>query len=296
MDLMALKIVHRFISEKADGPDSTLAKPSDWNDTHDVETDGAGGMVVGRDTSGPGPLQELPLAYSAVGAIGRWIANVVGSFGLPSGSSGQRPAAPQPGEIRFNTDISLPEVFIGGAWQPLLVGGSPMFTGLIMGWYPATPPAGWLLLNGDTFGDASSGATHADNMYQSLYTHVWNLPILMPVTGGRGPDATTDWGNHKPIQLMDERGTVAAMGEAASNFLPGDTTKTGTLVGAGGTTQTAHMVIGGTTDGNAPGGNLGIVGSGPAVGNHTHTFTVTGDTQAFPVVQKTIIRNAIIKI
>jgi hypothetical protein len=293
---MALKIVHQFVSGKADGADSTEVKPSDWNDVHDVETDGAGGMVVGRDTSGPGPLQELPLAYSAVGAIGRWIANVVGSFGLPSGSTGQRPAAPQNGEIRFNSDLMLPEIFVSGAWQTFYLGTSPIITGLVMGWYPVAPPAGWLLLNGDTFGDASSGATHADPMYQNLFVHVWNLPILQPVGGGRGTDALTDWNAHKPITLMNESGTVAAMGEAASNYLPGDTTKTGTLVGAGGTTQTAHFDVNAGSDGNSPGASYGIVGSGPAVGNHTHNVHVVGDTQAFPVVQKTIIRNAIIKI
>lgn len=291
---MALKIIHRFISAKADGPDTTEVKPSDWNDVHDVETDGAGGMVVGRDTSGPGPLQELPLAYSTVGAIGRWIATVVGSFGMPSGTTGQRPAAPRDGETRWNTDLQVLEVAVGGGWQPILMGTPGLFTGLVMGWYPALPPAGWLLLNGDTFGDASSGATHADNMFHALYTHVWNLPILQPVTGGRGPDAETDWGNHKPLKLMDERGAVAAMGEAAPTNLPGDTTKNGTLVGGG--TSTAHMNFPGSTGNSNQPATYGIVGSGPGLGDHNHNFTVVGDTQAFSVVQRTMIRNAIIKI
>jgi hypothetical protein len=294
MDLMALKIVHRFLSGKADGTDVTNVKPSDWNDEHDVETDGGGGMVVGRDTTGPGPLQELPLAYSAAGAVGRWIAAVVGSFGLPLGTTAQRPAAPQNGEVRFNSDLGVPECWMGGAWQPFFMGSSPMTTGLVMGWYAVVAPAGWLLLNGDTFGSAGSGATRASNTYHDLYVHVWNLPILMPVIGGRGSDAESDWTSNKPLTLMNESGLVPAMGEASPNFLPGDTTKPGTVVGA--VTQTAHLDVNVGSDGNTPGATYGIVGGGPAVGNHTHNVRVVGDTTAFSVVQKTMIRNAIIKV
>lgn len=32
---MAIK--HSFVSEKADGADNTLVKPSDWNETHVIE-------------------------------------------------------------------------------------------------------------------------------------------------------------------------------------------------------------------------------------------------------------------
>jgi hypothetical protein len=64
----------------------------------------------------------------------------------------------------------------------------------------------------------------------------------------------------------------------------------------GGTTQTAHFDVNAGSDNNNPGATYGIVGGGPAVGNHVHNVHVVGDTQAFPVVQKTMIRNAIIKV
>jgi len=56
---MALSVKHKFTSPKADGTDSTLVKPSNWNDQHDITTDQAG-VVLGRDTTGAGPIQELP--------------------------------------------------------------------------------------------------------------------------------------------------------------------------------------------------------------------------------------------
>ena len=58
MDVM--KILHKFVSAKVDGSDSTLVKPTDWNNDHDMSTDGDG-VVLGRPTgAGPGPVQEIP--------------------------------------------------------------------------------------------------------------------------------------------------------------------------------------------------------------------------------------------
>jgi len=37
---------------------------------------------------------------------------------LPNGTTAQRPAAPQTGESRFNTTISLPEIYAQGTWLP----------------------------------------------------------------------------------------------------------------------------------------------------------------------------------
>lgn len=52
---------HLFQSAKGDGPDSTLVRPSDWNADHIAETDNTTPIVVGRQSPGAGPLEELPL-------------------------------------------------------------------------------------------------------------------------------------------------------------------------------------------------------------------------------------------
>jgi microcystin-dependent protein len=57
-----VNFLHKFVSAKADGPDSTLVKPSNWNDEHNVTT-AADGVVLGVPAgAGAGPVQEMPIA------------------------------------------------------------------------------------------------------------------------------------------------------------------------------------------------------------------------------------------
>lgn len=42
-----------------------------------------------------------------------------GAIQLPVGTTGQRPAAPVNGDMRFNTDISKVEYYNGAIWIPL---------------------------------------------------------------------------------------------------------------------------------------------------------------------------------
>ena len=49
---MTLEIKHPFVNLKADGVDTTVVRPSDWNDTHDITM--AACKILGRDTSGAG--------------------------------------------------------------------------------------------------------------------------------------------------------------------------------------------------------------------------------------------------
>lgn len=55
-----ITVKHAKVSAKADGPDTTLILPSDWNDDHPVELTGPG--LVGRVTAGAGAAELLPLA------------------------------------------------------------------------------------------------------------------------------------------------------------------------------------------------------------------------------------------
>lgn len=314
---MPLVIKHKYVSAKADGPDTTLVKPSNWNDTHEVATDGSGGMVVGRDTSGPGPLQELPLAYDAVGAIGRWVANVVGSFRFPRGTTGQRPAGPLDGETRFNTELAVLEIFIAGSWQPVMIGSSPLFTGMVMGWYSNTAPAGWLFLNGTAIGDAGSLATHQSVAYQALFTHIWNnidntrAPMGNPA-GARGATAAADWAAKRWITLPDECGRVTAGADNMGGIPSRDRLNIGTNpLGVDGTIMGAfggeakHFL----TIGEMPihahtqtwfSAMSGVQGS---LLSTAHDFDGTprpptqpqGNNETHNTVQPTIIRNSIIK-
>lgn len=56
---MAIEVKHRFQSPKADGGDTTLIRPSNWNDTHIIEMTGP--ALIGRGTAGTGAAQELTL-------------------------------------------------------------------------------------------------------------------------------------------------------------------------------------------------------------------------------------------
>jgi hypothetical protein len=56
---VAIQIKHKFISGKADGPDTTLVKPSNWNDTHDLD-----GLATGVAT-----FLETPSSANLAAAV-----------------------------------------------------------------------------------------------------------------------------------------------------------------------------------------------------------------------------------
>lgn len=84
---MTISVKHTFQSAKPDGTDATLIQPSNWNDEHVMTA--AAGKVIGRDTSGAGAVQELPIAVSPSGAVA--VNNVIestsGGFKFPDGTT-----------------------------------------------------------------------------------------------------------------------------------------------------------------------------------------------------------------
>lgn len=73
----------------------------------------------------------------------------------------------------------------------------------------ASAPSGWLLLDGSTIGDSSSGADFADDaLYVDLFTALWdNLDnAYAAVSSGRGASAAADFAAHKTLTLPDGRG------------------------------------------------------------------------------------------
>lgn len=65
---MAISLKHTFQSAKSDGADTTLVQPSNWNAEHTFTA--AAGTVLGRNTSGAGAVQELPIAVDSSGNVG----------------------------------------------------------------------------------------------------------------------------------------------------------------------------------------------------------------------------------
>lgn len=57
---MAISLKHRFVSAKSDGSDSSLVRPSNWNDEHDLLM--ADGRLLGRVSAGTGAAEELTAA------------------------------------------------------------------------------------------------------------------------------------------------------------------------------------------------------------------------------------------
>src|SRR5215831_7173784 len=80
---------HKKVSAKADGTDSTVVRPSDWNDEHDLTV--ATKSLLGSLT--PGDVDEIPLETAASGDDGTvWtkaqvqaaIAAAIASFDIPA--------------------------------------------------------------------------------------------------------------------------------------------------------------------------------------------------------------------
>jgi hypothetical protein len=64
---MTVSLKHTFTSAKLDSLDVTLVQPSNWNQEHVLTA--AAGKVLGRDTSGDGTVQELPISVTPAGNV-----------------------------------------------------------------------------------------------------------------------------------------------------------------------------------------------------------------------------------
>jgi microcystin-dependent protein len=154
---MVLHWKHLFTSAKADGTDSTLVKPSNWNADHAATTDTGTGMVVGRDTTGPGALQELPLVYDPVKSV--WTASGSGGFQVPGAGATARPPSPTQGTIRWNSDTAVLEVY-AGTWQAIAM-GPQMPVGTILAFGSPNAPAGYLACAGNRYNRTDYPALYA---------------------------------------------------------------------------------------------------------------------------------------
>lgn len=118
-----------------------------------------------------------------------------------------------------------------GALRKLLptnLTGSP--PGAITLYAAATAPPGWVMMEGGSIGNTTSGASvRANQDTQTLFELLWNnsTDTELPVSTGRGASANADWIANKNIELPDGRsrvfiGTGTGSGlSARTNFSPG---------------------------------------------------------------------------
>lgn len=161
---MTVSLKHSFTSPKSDGVDSTLVQPSNWNDEHVLTL--AAGKVLGRDTSGSGAAQELPLGFDSTGQ----------SMTPPKGSTAQRPASPVAGMMRYNTTTGRFEGY-GAGWGTL--GGGCTISDTA----PSGPVAGDLWWKSDE-GQMYVYYTDANSSQWVVANAFTGSAGYLPVTGG----------------------------------------------------------------------------------------------------------------
>ena len=98
------------------------------------------------------------------------------------------------------------------------------FVGRVAAYIGVIPPSGWLLLNGDTFGNLSSGAVHESADLEDLFVLFWDsmADAQAPVSTGRGSSGGDDWLVGKTLTLPDVRGR-AIIGSGTGAGLTGRT-------------------------------------------------------------------------
>jgi hypothetical protein len=128
---------------------------------------------------------------------------------------------------------------------------------------------GWVKLNAQTVGSATSGATgRANNDTQSLFIYLWgNCPDAhCPVVGGRGGSALADFNANKQITLMDWRARMPFGLDDMGNSAVGRLLASNVTSGGGD----------GVTTPNATGGETNHTLTATELANHTHTVTDPG--------------------
>jgi hypothetical protein len=119
------------------------------------------------------------------------------------------------------------------------------------GYYGGVAPPSFVMADGRTIGDASSGALNRANADTvGLFTQLWPLTSLV-VSGGRGASAAADYAAHKTLALPNHSGRTMAGRDDLSGTNEGILSPSGiastTLAAVGGAaTESASVSVGGT--------------------------------------------------
>jgi hypothetical protein len=176
------------------------------------------------------------------------------------------------------------------------------------GYFPVVPP-GFVMADGRTIGDATSGAVNranadTQNLFQQLWLRVGNAqcPVL---PGGRGASAAADWAAHKTLALPNHSGRALFGRDDLSGTNQGILSPSGiasTTIGAvgGNATESALVTVTGSRFTDADNADVTVqAGSGINVANagHAHatnTITSTGATNAVTNAPPAIMVDVII--
>lgn len=168
-----VSLKHHFVSAKADGPDTTVVKPSDWNHEHDFTV--ATKSVLGALAAGA--VAELPLETAATG---------------------------DDGTIWTKAQVQA-------AIAAIVAGIDIPTTGDLCATLAAAKP-NWILANGQTIGNVGSPATFANAAAHNLFNLLWAINgATWPVVPSRGASALADWNAGHTIALPDARGCSLTM-------------------------------------------------------------------------------------
>ena len=91
-------------------------------------------------------------------------------------------------------------------------------TGMMIDYFGATSPSGWVFAHGGTIGSSDSSADYKVNT-ENLFLLLWNSinDSYCPVSGGRGASASADFAAGKTLTLPDLQGKVS-VGKDSSTF------------------------------------------------------------------------------
>ena len=81
---------------------------------------------------------------------------------------------------------------------------------------------GFLVMENQTVGSASSGAVESNNKYKNLFIYLWKSTAntACPVIGGRGASAESDWAANKKLTLPNTPGRASACSGAGVGLTP----------------------------------------------------------------------------
>jgi hypothetical protein len=163
---------------------------------------------------------------------------------------------------------------------------------VFQGYYPIVPP-GFVMVDGRTIGDATSGATNRANVdCQQLFLQLWLAcdNTRCPVSGGRGISAAADWAAHKTLTLPDHSGRGMAGRDNLSGTSAGRVTVAGsgidaTIRGNAGGSQMLHQhshAVDMRADINSVGPGVAAVWMGGGAGSQQTYLAGTGNGQNVP--------------
>lgn len=171
-------------------------------------------------------------------------------------------------------------------------------TGIIAPYFGSVAPDGWLLLNGETIGTPSSGATaKASFDTWPLYNLLW-ANTNVSVVGNRGFDADQDFAANKPLHLPDSKGRTVAGSDPTGGVIP--TSSPGDTLGES-TCSLQFSELPGhehtldyseTVDYGSGGATTTVVKGGTTTGMIVSTTGASGHNN----IQPTLIANWIIKL